>query len=243
MTLTDKKSMRTALLVLACASAHAFHAAGRLGPYAMPRRFVSVAPATIPRSQEGASAHARSVNVFLCNSAAAGDEPASPLGRFKAWFKKWASFDKDQLKTLGVDAFFTYGVVSNINAGFTVALAWSTFSKASGFSPLAAGQWKPFLATYFAIYATLGSILRPFRFALAVTATPLYTRFVKGIRDRLPFRETKPRLNRTLALVFVSMLLNVVGTSAIIFFGISIAGLISGVPPFPPGWSAPWSAA
>ena len=58
-----------------------------------------------------------------------------------------AKFDKEKLKTLGVDAFFTYGVVSNINAGFTVALAWGTFSKASGLSPLAPGQWKAFLVT------------------------------------------------------------------------------------------------
>ena len=30
-----------------------------------------------------------------------------PIGRARAWLGKWAKFDKDMLKTLGVDAFFT----------------------------------------------------------------------------------------------------------------------------------------
>ena len=109
--------------------------------------------------------------------------------------------------------------MSNINAAFTVALAWGTFSKASGLSPLAPGQWSKFLATYVGIYATLGSLLRPFRFALAVGATPLYTKVITGVRDALPFRKTRPALNRTLALVLVSLFLNAAGTCGIIAAG------------------------
>ena len=100
-----------------------------------------------------------------------------------------------------------------------MALAWGTFSKASGFSPLAPGQWSKFLATYFGIYASLGTLLRPFRFALAVGATPLYTRVIAGVRDALPFRKSRPALNRTLALLLVSVLLNAVGTFGIIGIG------------------------
>ena len=111
----------------------------------------------------------RSRDAAMCAAAEAEkDDQPGLVARSKAWVKKWvhhtappppppssssqvcltqAKFDKEKLKTLGVDAFFTYGVVSNINAGFTVALAWGTFSKASGLSPLAPGQWKAFLVT------------------------------------------------------------------------------------------------
>ena len=176
----------------------------------------------------------------MCDAAVVppADEPAS-LG-LGARVKKLFSFDKEKLKRSGVDAVFTYGVVSNINVGFTVALAWGTFSKSSGLSPLVPGQWKPFLATYLAIYATLGTLLRPVRLAIAVGATPIYSNFVLRVRDLLPFRKSRPALNRSLALFMVSGVLNVCGTSGIIFFGAWIAGVVSGVPAFPPGWKSPF---
>jgi hypothetical protein len=174
-------------------------------------------------------------------TAAADDEtPSSPLGRFRAWFKKWAKIDKATLQTLGVDAFFTYGVVSNLNAAFTVALAWGTFSKASGFSPLAPGQWKGFLGTYTAIYLSLGTLLRPVRMAIAVGATPLYTKAITKVRSKLPFQATRPKLNRTLALILLSLLTNVIGTTLVIGFGAWLSGVITGVPAFPPGCKIPF---
>ena len=227
--------------------------------------------------QHAVAAVTRSSLPVLCDAPAVPAEPEpetapSPIGRARAWLGKWAKFDKDMLKTLGVDAFFTCapppargalsesaglarrqdaltlvrvarladGVVSNINAAFTVALAWGTFSKASGLSPLAPGQWSKFLATYVGIYATLGSLLRPFRFALAVGATPLYTKVITGVRDALPFRKTRPALNRTLALVLVSLFLNAAGTCGIIAVGCWGAGVVTGVPAFPPGWKRPF---
>ena len=173
----------------------------------------------------------------MCAAASGAEDAPKPSGlvaRTKSFFNKWVrapavamaphphhagapsqgGFDKAKLKTLGVDAFFTYGVVSNINAGFTVALAWGTFSKASGLSPFAPGQWKAFLVTYAGIYATIGSILRPIRFAIAVSFTPLYSRLISRVRDSLPFRSTRPALNRTLSLVLVSLVLNVAGARA-----------------------------
>jgi len=175
----------------------------------------------------------------MCDATAVppADEPA--LG-FGAWVKKLFSFDKEALRRSGVDAVFTYGVVSNINVGFSVALAWGTFSKSSGLSPLVPGQWKPFLATYLAIYATLGTLLRPVRLAIALGATPIYSNFVRRVRDILPFRSSRPALNRSLALFLVSVVLNVFCTSGIIVFGAWIAGVISGVPAFPPGWQSPF---
>ena len=257
--------MRGLLLAILVASAcvgQALLVSRPLQRTAQPRQHARRSPAPVP---------------VLCDAPAVPAEPEpetapTPIGRARAWLGKWAKFDKDMLKTLGVDAFFTCapppargalsesaglarrqdaltlvraarladGVVSNINAAFTVALAWGTFSKASGLSPLAPGQWSKFLATYVGIYATLGSLLRPFRFALAVGATPLYTKVITGVRDALPFRKTRPALNRTLALVLVSLFLNAAGTCGIIALGCWGAGVVTGVPAFPPGWRRPF---
>lgn len=163
-------------------------------------------------------------------------EQDSPRFMSKAWFSKWAKFDKDKIKRLGIDAFFTYGVVSNLNVALTTAIAWGIASKATGLSPLAPGQWKNFLSVYAGLYLSLGSILRPFRMALAVGMTPVYGNAVARFRNGLPFRETRPKLNRTLALVAISLLLNVFGTFSLVGLGAYIAGVITGVPAFPPGW-------
>eukprot|EP00965_Chrysotila_dentata_P059511 1974766-Pleurochrysis_carterae.AAC.5 len=45
-----------------------------------------------------------------------------------------------------------------IAVGITLALAWYTFCRSSGLSPLAGGQWSKFLLTYATIYATLGTV-------------------------------------------------------------------------------------
>ena len=140
------------------------------------------------------------------------------------------------LQTLGVDFVFTYGVVSNFNVAFTAALAWASFSRATGLSPLAPGQFKGFVAAYGAIYISLGTILRPVRMALAVSVTPLYSKAIAAVRSSLPFRESRPQLNRTLALVMLSLLLNVFATGVLTFLGASIASLVTGVPMFPPGF-------
>ena len=182
-------------------------------------------------------------STILADEAAASSDSEGPIKRIRAWFGKYAKVDKATLAKSGVDAFFTYGVVSNLNAGLTLSLAWGTFSRASGLSPLAPGQWKSFLAVYVGIYATLGTVLRPFRFALAIGLTPTYSDMISRVRGRLPFRDSNPKLNRSLALFLVSLLGNSVVTCAFIAFGVWFAGLVTGVPPFPPGFVLPWKAA
>ena len=152
-----------------------------------------------------------------------------------AWFKSMMKIDKDTLAKSGVDAFFTYGVVSNLNAGITLSVAWGIFSRTSGLSPLAPGQWKRFLATYVAIYATAGTLLRPFRFAAAISLTPVYSSLILRVRNRLPYRDTNPKLNRTLALILISLICNTTGTLLLFGAGVLAAGAVSGVNPFPPG--------
>jgi hypothetical protein len=134
---------------------------------------------------------------FATEAAADGGE--SPVKRFRAWFSKYAKFDKDTLAKSGVDAFFTYGVVSNLNAALTLSLAWGAFSRASGLSPLIPGQWKSFLAVYVGIYATVGTLMRPFRFALAIGLTPVYSKMILLVRGKLPFYTSNPKLNRSRA--------------------------------------------
>ena len=57
---------------------------------------------------------------------------------------------------------------------------------------------------------------------------------------RLPYAKTRPRLNRTLAVLIISVLGNMGVTLGIAFLGAWISGLVNGVPVFPPGWQAPW---
>ena len=40
----------------------------------------------------------------------------------------------------------SYGAVSNVNMGVSMIMAWVTFGKSTGLSPLDAGQWPKFLA-------------------------------------------------------------------------------------------------
>ena len=82
-------------------------------------------------------------------------------------------------------------------AGLTIALAWGTFCKSSGLSPLVPGQWPKFVAVYVGIYATLGTILRPFRVALAIGLTPSFSKTITYLQQRLPYA-SRPKLNRGL---------------------------------------------
>ena len=56
--------------------------------------------------------------------------------------------DKERLKALGMGAFASYGVISNLNYGTCLGVAWLAFVKQYGVAPTAPGQWKVFLAFY-----------------------------------------------------------------------------------------------
>ncbi|EOD39936.1 hypothetical protein EMIHUDRAFT_454346 [Emiliania huxleyi CCMP1516] len=157
----------------------------------------------------------------------------SPVARARAWFGKWMKFDRASLSKLGV----------------TVSVAWFTFCQSTGLSPLAPGQWSKFLAVYAGIYLTFGTITRPFRMAFSVGVTPLFGQTpprdaaemppsaaeVTAERASLPFGETRPKLNRTLAILLFSVFGNTFCTLALIAAGVWVAGLLAGVPALPPG--------
>jgi hypothetical protein len=172
---------------------------------------------------------------------AAAAAPTSAPGRARAWLTKWTKFDREALGKLGVDAFFTYGLVSNFNAGLTISFAWFSFCQQTGLSPLAPGQWPKFLLTYGVIYATFGTVTRPLRMAFSVSVTPLFSAVMKRLQARMPFAQTRPKLNRTLTLLLFSVVGNMLCTFLLIAAGVWAAGIASGVPPFPAGARLPFS--
>ena len=56
--------------------------------------------------------------------------------------------DKAMIAALGFGAFCAYGVISNVNAGILITIAWLTVVKTTGAMPTAAGNWPTFLAVY-----------------------------------------------------------------------------------------------
>ena len=55
---------------------------------------------------------------------------------------------RERLAKMGLSALLSYGFVSNMSYAVTLSLSWFIHSKRTGLSPLAEGQWKPFLAVY-----------------------------------------------------------------------------------------------
>jgi hypothetical protein len=96
----------------------------------------------------------------------------------------------------------------------------------TGLSPLAPGQWKPFLAVY-AGFFVFNNIIRPVRLAVAVVVSPYFDRFINGIQNRL-------QVSRGIAIASTVILVNLFGTIAFMSAGILLAGAAAGVPVFAP---------
>jgi hypothetical protein len=96
----------------------------------------------------------------------------------------------------------------------------------TGLSPLAPGQWKPFLAVY-AGFFVFNNIIRPVRLAVAVVVSPYFDRFINGIQNRL-------QVSRGIAIGSTVILVNLFGTIAFMSAGILLAGAAAGVPVFAP---------
>ena len=133
---------------------------------------------------------------------------------------------KEKLRKMGLAALLSYGFVSNMSYAITLSVSWFTHSKKTGLSPLAPGQWKPFLAVYAGFYV-FTNIIRPLRFGLSVVVARYFESFVK-------FIERKSGLGRKASIGVVVFLANVCGTFAAMGLGVSLASVLSGVPIFPP---------
>lgn len=163
-------------------------------------------------------------------SADGGDEKTSIMGKLKAMFKKKDDDEglttKQRLAKMGLSALLSYGWVSNMSYAVALSLSWYGFSKKTGLSPLAPGQWKPFLAVYAGFYV-FNNIVRPLRFGMSVVVAKYFDNFVSFVED-------KTKLSRKWSIGLVVFLVNVCGTFAAMGLGVSIASTAAGVPIFPP---------
>jgi len=154
-------------------------------------------------------------------------EKRNLLGRFKGNKNEeddGLSF-REKLAKGGLSLAMTYGSVSNFNYSISLSIAWYLFSKRTALSPLNKGQWAPFLAVYAGFYV-FGNIIRPLRFTAAVALAPYFDRLIQWIQKRT-------KLSRGKAVGLAILFVNVLGTFALMFTGVAIASIASGVPAIP----------
>ena len=122
---------------------------------------------------------------------------------------------------------FCFGADGSLSLSLLISLSsWFGFSKKTGLSPLAPGQWKGFLAVYAGFYV-FNNFVRPMRFAASVGVAPYFDRIVKSIQRRT-------KLGKAASIGIVVFLANIVGTTSLMSLGIYIASLAAGIPIFPP---------
>jgi len=129
---------------------------------------------------------------------------------------------KQKLANMGLSALLSYGFVSNMSYCVSVGLAWFGFSKQTGLSPLAPGQWKKFLAVYAGFYV-FNNIVRPIRLAISVGVTPYFDKAVARV-------QRKTGLKKSLSIGIVVFLANICGTTSLMGLAIWIASIAAGVP-------------
>jgi len=129
---------------------------------------------------------------------------------------------KQKLANMGLSALLSYGFVSNLSYCVSVGLAWFGFSKQTGLSPLAPGQWKKFLAVYAGFYV-FNNIVRPIRLAISVGVTPYFDKAVANV-------QRKTGLKKSLSIGIVVFLANICGTTSLMGLAIWIASIAAGVP-------------
>mmetsp|Transcript_2942 Transcript_2942/g.6370 ORF Transcript_2942/g.6370 Transcript_2942/m.6370 type:complete len:299 (+) Transcript_2942:103-999(+) len=163
------------------------------------------------------------------NDASTSGEKKSIIDKLKSMFKKNENAEglttKERLAKMGLSALLSYGFVSNMSYAVTLSLSWYGFSKKTGLSPLAPGQWKPFLAVYAGFYV-FNNIIRPLRFGASVVVAKYFDNFVAFIQN-------KTKLSRKWSIAVVVFLANVCGTFAAMGLGVSIASTAAGIPIFP----------
>jgi hypothetical protein len=151
------------------------------------------------------------------------------ISKFFGMFKPQRSDNmstKEMLAKMGLSTLLSYGWVSNMSYCVTVSLAWFGFTKKTGLSPLAPGQWKPFLAVYAGFYV-FNNFIRPIRIAASVGVSKYFDMVINNVQE-------KTKVPRGVAIGITVFLFNIVGTCSFMALGISIASALSGVPIFPP---------
>jgi hypothetical protein len=129
---------------------------------------------------------------------------------------------RQKLTKAGLSVVLSYGFVSNMSYCVSVSAAWYIFCKRTQLSPLAPGQWKPFLAVYSGFWV-FNNVVRPVRFGASVALSTQFDKIVQWI-------QTKTRLSKGASIGLVVFLANIVGTTVIMCTGIAFAASLAGVP-------------
>ena len=136
------------------------------------------------------------------------------------------------LQLLSVGA-LSYGFVANCNLGLMVTLAWFLTCRAGGMSPIADGQWATFTLHYNTLQMATEAPFLPVRLGLALFLAPHYRNLVLRIQTRLPFRKSKPVLNRVLAIFFAWAFVNGLAVGCTALAAVGIIGSTMRVPALP----------
>jgi len=127
-----------------------------------------------------------------------------------------------KLAKMGFSVLLSYGFVSNMSYSVSVSLAWYVFSKQTGVSPLAKGQWPKFLAVYAGFYV-FNNVIRPVRITLSAYVASYFDRMVKATQEKF-------HCKKGVAVGIIVFFVNIVGTLLAMSAGITLASIASGVP-------------
>eukprot|EP00240_Pyramimonas_obovata_P013652 CAMPEP_0118934486 /NCGR_PEP_ID=MMETSP1169-20130426/13852_1 /TAXON_ID=36882 /ORGANISM="Pyramimonas obovata, Strain CCMP722" /LENGTH=227 /DNA_ID=CAMNT_0006877395 /DNA_START=113 /DNA_END=796 /DNA_ORIENTATION=- len=152
--------------------------------------------------------------------------PKAIVARLKQNFFKDGKFDKAKLASVGASVTLSYGFISNVNAFTLLMIAWYSFTKSTGLSPLEPGQWPKYLALYATLYATIGTVLRPARIAACGFLTPVFENIVTFFQQRF-------KLPRPWAFGATVFCVNIVGTLSYFSLGAWLVCSLLGMPLFP----------
>ncbi|KAI8466643.1 MAG: hypothetical protein J3K34DRAFT_432995 [Monoraphidium minutum] len=146
--------------------------------------------------------------------------PKGLVSRVQAWMQG-GKVDKQKLAEYGLGAFAAYGIISNLNAGVLMTMAWLAVVRRTGVSPLE-GEWGQFLAIYAGLWVG-ASFMRPVRLSLALAVAPLVNRFLEGTQRRL-------RVNKGVAFGMLLALIATVSFTAIFGTIALVGGFPNGLP-------------
>ena len=113
-------------------------------------------------------------------------------------------------------AFSAYGVISNVNAGILITIAWLTVVKSTGKMPITDGNWPTFVTVYAGLWVT-SHFMRPIRLSLALAAAPFFDRVILTIMEKTGIKNKVAAF--AIMLVFIAL-----GTISCLSLAILVCG-------------------
>ncbi len=115
---------------------------------------------------------------------------------------------------LSACALLCFSLMNNLSVGMLAAISWAISARRSGLSPLADGQWAPYITTLGSLRFVAEPPLLPLRVLLALWLTPSYRALTLKLQRKLPLRKSRPLLNRCLALAVAWLVGNCLAVAA-----------------------------